>query len=115
MSDEARQKLMRDIDQRRKNLQRDTDDAQAELQQDQDRVLQQLGQKIMVVVDRYASEHGFALILDVSSPQTPVLFASNSIDITREIVGLYDQSQSAAPAAAAPKPAAAPAPAAPKK
>jgi outer membrane protein len=55
-----------------------------------------------VVVDRYAGEHGFALILDVSSPQTPVLFASNSIDITRDIVSLYDQSQGAAPATAAP-------------
>ncbi len=107
MSDEARQKLARDIEQRRKQLQRDTDDAQAELQQDQDRVLQSLGQKIMVVVDRYAGEHGFAIILDVSSPQTPVLFASNSIDITREIVTLYDQAQSAAPAAAAPAPKAA--------
>ncbi len=104
MSDEARQKLARDIEQRRKQLQRDTDDAQAELQQDQDRVLQALGQKIMVVVDRYAGEHGFALILDVSSPQTPVLFASNTIDITRDIVTLYDQSQAAAPAAAAPAP-----------
>ena len=118
MADEARQKLARDIEQRRKQLQRDTDDAQAELQQDQDRVLQGLGQKIMVVVDRYAAEHGFALVLDVSSPQTPVLFASNSIDITRDIVTLYDQAQSAAPAAAAPapKPAAqAPRPATPAK
>ncbi len=116
MSDEARQKLMRDIDQRRKQLQRDTDDAQAELQQDQDRVLQELGQKMMVVVDRYAAEHGFALILDVSSPQTPVLYASNTIDITRDIVGLYDQAQSAAKSAPpAAKPAAPAAAAAPSK
>jgi len=111
MADEARQKLMRDIDQLRKRLQRDNDDAQAELQQDQDRMLQELGQKIMVVVDRYASQHGFALILDVSSPQTPVLYAANAIDITRDIISLYDQAQSAAAA----KPAAAPAVAAPKK
>jgi outer membrane protein len=116
MSDEARQKLMRDIDQRRKQLQRDTDDAQAELQQDQDRVLQELGAKIMVIVDKYASEHGFVLILDVSSPQTPVLFASNTIDITRDIISLYDQSQSAGSAApaAAVKPVAPAASAAPK-
>ena len=117
MSDEAKQKTMRDIDQRRKQLQRDSDDAQAELQQDQDRVLQELGQKIMVVVDKYANEHGYALILDVSSPQTPVLYAANAIDITRDIVALYDQAQggSAAPASAkpaAPKPAT---PAAPTK
>ena len=110
MSDEARQKLMRDIDQRRKVMQRDTDDAQAELQQDQDRVLQELGQKIMLVVDRYATEHGFALILDVSSPQTPVLYAANAIDITRDIVTLYDAAQNTGGAAPASAPAAKPAP-----
>jgi outer membrane protein len=108
MSDDARQKLMRDIDMRRKQLQRDMDDAQTELQQDQERVLQDLGQKMMAVIDKYASDRGFALILDVSSPQTPVLYAANAIDITRDIVELYDKAQggAAAPAASAPRPAA---------
>jgi outer membrane protein len=102
MSDDARQKLMRDIDQRRKQLQRTMDDSNAELQQDQDRLLQQLGQKMMSIIDRYAADHGFALILDISSPQSPVLFASNTIDITRDIVELYDKQSAAAPATAAP-------------
>lgn len=127
MSDEARQKMMRDIDQRRKQLQRNVDDAQAELQQDQDRVLQELGQKMMAVIDRYASEHGYSLILDVATTPTPVIYASNTIDITRDIVDLYDKMQGAglaapaaatsgAPAAAPSRPpVAAPKPAAPKK
>ncbi|MGE5646181.1 MAG: OmpH family outer membrane protein [Acidobacteriota bacterium] len=122
MSEEAKLKLMRDIEQRRKQVQRDMDDANAELEQEQGRILQELGQKIMAVIDRYATEHGFALILDVSSPQTPVLYAASAIDITRDIVEQYDKAQSAAapaagapattpathPAAAAPKPAAPP-------
>jgi outer membrane protein len=125
MSDEARQKMMRDIDQRRKQLQRNVDDAQAELQQDQDHVLQELGQKMMAVIDRYASERGYSLILDVATTPTPVIYASNTIDITRDIVDLYDKMQAAglaAPAAAtsgAPAPSrppvAAPKPAPPKK
>lgn len=127
MSDDAKQKLARDIEQRRKVLQRDMDDANAELEAEQNRIMQQLGQKIMAVIDRYASDKGFALILDVSSPQTPVLYASNTIDITRDIVELYDKAPASAPAAApaasaapsaaspaAPKPAA-PKPAQPKK
>ena len=106
MSEEAKQKMMRDIDQRRKLLQRDMDDANAELEAEQGRIWQDLGQKLMSVIDRYASERGFALILDVSSPQTPVLYASNTIDITRDIVGLYDnQTGGAAPAGAAAAPA----------
>ncbi len=117
MSEEARQKLARDIDQKTKLLQRDMDDAQQELDQEQQRVLQDLGQKMMVVIDKYASEHGYSLILDVSSPQTPVLFASNTIDITRDIVELYDKNAglpggAGTPAAAPVKPAAAPKPAA---
>jgi len=123
MSDEAKMKLTRDIDQRRKQLQREMDDASAELEQEQSRVLQELGQKMMSVIDHYATDHGFVLILDVSSQQTPVLYASNTIDITREIVELYDKAQSggAAPAAAVPtgaptgRPAGALPPAAPKR
>ena len=128
MSPEARDKLARDIDQRRKQIQRDMDDAQAELQQDQDRVLQELGQKMMAVIDRYAADKGYGLILDISSPQNPVLFASNAIDITRDIVELYDRGAggaaatapaNAAPAIGAPPasavpPAARPAPVAPR-
>jgi outer membrane protein len=102
MSDEAKQKLARDIDQRTKLLQRDRDDIQAELEAEQGRIWQELGQKVVAVIDRYAGERGFALILDVSSPQTPVLYASNTIDITRDIVGLYDNAQTGA---AAPAPA----------
>jgi outer membrane protein len=119
MADDARAKLMRNIEQHRKQLQRDMDDAQSELQQDQDRILRQLFQKMLPIIDNYANKNGFALVLDVSSPNSNVLFASNTIDITRDIVGLYDQANpgtAAAAAAPAAKPAAPAAkPAAPAK
>ncbi len=116
MGDDARQKLARDIEAKRKQLQRDMDDAQADLQQDQDRILQDLGQKMMGIIDKYAADRGYALILDVSTQPSPVLFASNTIDITRDIVELYDKSEgtAAAPSAAPAARPAAPKPAAPK-
>jgi len=99
MSEDARQKLVREIDQRTKSLQRDTEDAQAEFDQEQGRVLQDLGQKLMAVIDKYARDNGFTLILDVSAPQNPVLYAATTIDITSEIVALYDKNApSAVPA-----------------
>jgi outer membrane protein len=101
MSEEAKQKLAREIELKRKLLQRHIDDARADLEQEQQRVLQELGQKMTVVIDKYASDHGFALILDVSTQQSGVLYASNTIDITREIVDLYDKN-SGLPASAAP-------------
>jgi len=116
MSEEAKQKLMREIDQTTKSLNRETEDAQAELDQEQNKIMQELGQRIVAVIDKYAKDNGYALILDVSSQQTPVLYATNSIDITQDIIALYDKNAPAAtssanpatPPPAAAKPAAAP-------
>ena len=121
MSEEAKAKLIRDIDANNKSLQRDTEDAQADLDAEQGKIMQELGNKVMAVVEKYATGNGYALVLDVSNPQTPVLWASQTIDITGDIVKLYDQANpgTGAPAAAAKPagtaPAAAPAPAPKKK
>jgi outer membrane protein len=106
MSEQAKAELVRNIDTRTKSFNRELEDAQAEWQQDQDRVLQDLGQKMMAVIDKYAKDNGFSLILDVSNPQTPVLYASNTIDVTKDIVDLYDKNApTSAPGAAARPPA----------
>ena len=55
--------------------------------------------RIQVVLDKYAKDNGYTLILDISSPQTPVMFASNSIDVTREIIELYDKNAPSATSA----------------
>jgi outer membrane protein len=113
MSDEAKLKLTREIDTNTKALNRDTEDAQTELDQEQGKVMQELGQRMMTVLDKYAKDNGYAVIIDVSNPQTPVLWASNGVDITKDIVDLYDKANpgtGSAPAASAPpasKPAAA--------
>ena len=104
MADAAKQELVRNIDGKTKAFNRDLEDAQAEWDQDQQKVLQELGQKIMVVIDKYAKDNGYSLILDVSNPQTPVLYASNTIDVTKEIIDLYDKNAPSA-TTAAPRPA----------
>lgn len=113
MSEEAKQKLMRDIDQSQKALTRQTEDAQSELDQEQGKIMQELGGRLMAVISRYAKDNGFSLIIDVSSQQTPVLYAANEIDITNEIIALYDKNAPASAPAAAPaaRPATAPPPA----
>jgi outer membrane protein len=116
MSEDAKQKLVREIDQNTKSLNRETEDAQAELDQEQNKIYAELGQRIVAVLERYGKENGYAVILDVSSPQTPVMYAANGTDITQDIIALYDKNSpaaaSAAPAVAPPaaaKPAAPPA------
>jgi outer membrane protein len=104
-SEDVKNKLMRDIDAKQKSLQRDAEDFQAEVDAEQQKVLGELGGKIMAVIDKYATDNGFAIIIDVSSQQSPVLYAATSIDITREVVGLYDKNAPGAAPAAAPAPA----------
>ena len=122
LSDSAKEDLTRNIDSKTKSYNREIEDAQAEVQEEQQKVVNALGQKMMAVIDKYAQQNGFAVILDVSNQNTPVLYASNTVDITKDIIDLYDKtvftpSPAAAPArtaAPAPRPAAAPATAAPK-
>ena len=106
LSEEARQNLVREIDQKTKSLNRDTEDARAELDQEEQKIMGELGGRIMSVIDKYAKDNGYNLILDVSNPQTPVLYASNTIDITKDIIDLYDKN---APAPGPPAPVAPPA------
>jgi len=111
ISDEAKATLARDIDAMTKNLQRDTDDARQDVEQEQQRVLNELGQKMMQVLQKYSSEKQLTMVFDVSGQPNNILFASNTIDITRDIIMLYD---SAPATQVAPKPATTSAPPAPK-
>jgi outer membrane protein len=123
ISEEAKATLARDIDAMTKNLTRDTDDARQDVDQEQQRVLNELGQKMMQVLQKYASEKQLTMVFDVSGQPNNILFASNTIDITRDIITMYDAAAPATsvtskPAASstpapAPKPPAAPKPATP--
>jgi outer membrane protein len=101
-----------------RKLQRDNDDLNEELNAAQGEIVDGIGRKMLDVLDRYARENGYAVVLDTSAQGTPVVYGSTQIDITQEIVRLYDQAYpikaASAPAAAPPKPPA-PAPAAPPK
>ena len=94
MSEDKRSQLARDIDEKKKRLERDVQDAQEELNAEQQRVLQSLGQRMMAVIEKYAKDNGYTVILDVSNPNTPVLYASSGIDITQDIISLYDKTSS---------------------
>ena len=115
LSEEARTRLLRSVDDKTKQFNRENEDATAEFQQAEQDAINEIGRKMMGVIDEYAKTNKYSMILDVSSPQTPVLYADSAIDITPAVVELYNQAHakpaaSSAPAAA---PAAAPPAAAP--
>ena len=106
MAEAARAELSRKIDAKNKDYQRSLEDAQAEFQGEQDKLLNDLGAKLMAVINKYAKENAYSLVIDVSNPQTPVMYASETIDITKEVIDLYDKNTGGGMAAPA-KPAAA--------
>jgi outer membrane protein len=108
LADSAKEDLTRNIDTKTKSYNRQLEDAQAELEAEQQKLVNVLGQKMMAVIDKYAQQNGFAIVLDVSNQNTPVLYASNTVDITKEVIDLYDKTSftpSSAPAAGRPAPA----------
>ncbi|MGD0499148.1 MAG: OmpH family outer membrane protein [Bryobacteraceae bacterium] len=106
MSADALQKLQDEIEAAIKSYNRDHEDAQAEMDEQNGKVLNELGGKMMEILKAYALLNNFAVILDVSSEQTPVLWEASSVDITSELIRLYDEKYpvagAAAPAAAKP-------------
>jgi outer membrane protein len=119
LSQTAKDDTQRAIDQKTRSFNYDMQDAQSEYETEQRKVIDELGQKLMQVIDKYAVSNGLAVVLDVSNQNTPVLYASNSVDITKDIIEMYDKVSSTLVATprptAAPKPTGpAPRPAAPK-
>jgi len=123
LSQDEATRLQRQGESMARQLQRKQDEYQEDVQSAQADVFDRIGRKMVDVLDRYARENGIVVVLDSSAQNTPVLFVSPNIDITQEIVRLYDNSYpvkggaATAPAArpatggtTTPKPAAAPKP-----
>jgi outer membrane protein len=109
MSDAAKAKLQRDYDKNATEFKRATDDYDAEVGQEEGKLMNDLGQKILEVIAKYCAQNSISMVVDVSNQQSPVLWADPSIDITNEIIKLYDQAHpGAAPTPAPAAPAAPP-------
>jgi outer membrane protein len=103
MSEEARTKIMRDSDALTTKLNRDAQDFQADLDEAQGKLMNELGNKMLAIIEKYGTQNGYALVLDVSNQQTsPVIWAASAIDITNDIVKLYDMAYPGTGSAAKP-------------
>ena len=101
------QRLTAQFERKNNELNEDAQAAQGE-------VMDRIGRKMLDVLDRYSRENGYVVVLDTSSQNSPVLFASSAVDITQDIVKLYDQAYpikasgttpASKPATSTPKPA----------
>jgi outer membrane protein len=107
LSDDDQRKLARDLEEKQKNLKRWTDDAQSEFAADRDDAVRRMGQKMVKVIQDYAPQNGFTLVIDGS--QIPIYYHAKDLDLTAEIVKRYDAANPVSDAGASAKPAARPA------
>ena len=76
LNDDARASLGRQIDSKQKSFSRAQEDTQSDYTEQQNEIVQKLLQKLFPVVDRYAKDNGFTLVIDGSKPwpEWPVPF-----------------------------------------
>jgi len=105
LSQEETARLTRQGEVMARQLQRKQDEYQEDVNAAQGEVFDRVGRKMVDVLDRYARENGYVVILDSSAQNTPILFASTNIDVTQDIVRLFDGAYPVKAGAATPKPA----------
>jgi outer membrane protein len=106
LSEAERASRAKTIDDKKKVLQRDAEDAQNDMQGEMQELYNTLASKVYDVLASYAQQHGYTLVLDVAQQQTPVLYASESTNITKAVMEAYNvKSGVPAPPPSAPEPA----------
>jgi outer membrane protein len=104
------------IDDKKKQLDREASDLRDAGQQDMQDLYNSLASKVYDVMQSYAEQQGFTLVLDISQQQSPVLYANDASNITKPVIEAYNVKSGvpAQPAGEAPARPTAPKPAAPK-
>jgi Skp family chaperone for outer membrane proteins len=91
MADAAKAELQRTIESQTKAYNRDMEDAQAETQAEERKMLEELSGKMQVVIEKYAQANAYTVLLDVSNQNTNVIWISTAIDVTKDVIDLYDK------------------------
>ena len=118
LSDARKAELAKVIDRAQTDITRMQDDFNKEMQDLQQANLAPIANTVRTVMEKYAAEKGFAVVLDIGSDANSAVYWNPGVDITQDVVLLADEASkvtipAAKPAAgapaAAPKPPAAPA------
>ena len=81
-------------------IKRKAEDAQASYQRESLALLDPLQKDIGDALNAYAQQKGISLLIDVN--RVPVVYAANSLDITKDFIAEYNRTHPAAAAPAAP-------------
>jgi outer membrane protein len=108
LSDEEKARLTRQGQELQRRGQRDEQDLEQDRTDASQDAINRIGQKLLPILQKYAQQNGYGVVIDTdtSGQNTPVvIYSAAQVDITKEIIKLYDD---AYPVKAATPPAAHP-------
>ncbi len=102
LSDAERASRAKTLDDKKKQFDRQQGDAQNDFQQEMQDLYAGTASKVYDVLSNYAEKNGYTLVLDISSQQTPVLYALPTTDVTKPVIEAYNVKSGVPPLPAAP-------------
>ena len=105
MSQTAQDDMRKSLDRKNTEYKRAVEDYQFDRDEMQRKLLDDLSAKMQAVIARFAQENACAIFLDVTNPNSGIMWISDTSDVTRQIVEAYDKTQPATSTTAPARPA----------
>jgi Skp family chaperone for outer membrane proteins len=105
MSQTAQDDMKRNLDRKNTEYKRAVEDYQFDRDEEQRKLLEDLSVKMQSIIARFAQENGCAVFLDVTNPNSGIMWISDTADVTRQVVDAYDKAQPASGTPGAARPA----------
>jgi outer membrane protein len=95
LNQEARDRKAQDLQNKRVEIKRFAEDAQKESMTAQQKEFEKIQTDLMPIIEKIAKDNGYSLILDLNT--AGVTYFNPGIDITSQVVAVYDAQSAAAP------------------
>ena len=90
LNEQAQRALSMNIEAKDTRMKRDQEDAQKEFASMQEEIFRRIALRFGPVLQKYAAEQGISMIVDSSKPTNQVFFVNPTIEITEEIIKIFD-------------------------
>jgi outer membrane protein len=99
LTTDEQDQLNRQLSDAQRHLKEAQEDDQADFQADQSEAVRQIAEKMQKIITQYAQQHGYTLVIGEQS--IPVYYAAKTIDITQNLIALYNSTYPVAAASSA--------------
>jgi outer membrane protein len=102
MSQTAQDDMKKTLDRKNTEYKRAVEDYKFDSDEMQRKLLDDLSSKMQAVIDKFAKENACAIFLDITNPNSGIMWVATSVEVTRQVVDAYDKAQAAAGASVVP-------------